>query len=155
VPGENTLTVDVITQQPQGGLINPLYLSGNFGLTLNPLKLVTPGARGHFETYVANGLPFFAGSIEYTTFFSIDNLPDAPRLQLHLETPRSFHEACEVAINGGAPIQLPWGPYRFEIARSDLHPGVNQLRLRVFTSLIRSFEGQEFDDQQHRYIDIE
>jgi hypothetical protein len=38
--------------------------------------------------------------------------------------------------------------------RKDLRMGENQVRVRVYTTLIRSFEGQWFDTAAHCYREI-
>ena len=58
-------------------------------------------------------------------------------------------------FNHGKAHAVPWGPYEVDIEMSELHLGENVLTLRVFTTLIRSFEGQEFDPLQHKYIPIQ
>ncbi len=153
-PGRNTLTVTVITDRPDGGLLNPLYLAGDFGVTLSPLHLAPRSAEGYFEKYAANHIPFYAGVVEYQIPFELSSLPESPRLRVQFNFPVPFHEACEVTFNNGTAHPLPWGPYMLEIERSELRPAGNLLNLRVFTTLIRSFEGQEFDPLQHKYVPI-
>ena len=154
-PGENTLTVELTTADPAGGLINPLYLAGSFGVALAPLRLVERPRSGAFEDYAANRLPFYAGELEYRLPVHFAALPAAPRLRLALDFPLPFHEACSLSLNGGPWHDLPWGPYELEINPAELRPGENDLRLKVYTTLIRSFEGQIFDYPNHRYISIE
>ena len=154
-PGRNTLAVTVKTDQPDGGLLNPLYLAGEFGVSLNPLRLTGRRTAGIFEKYSQNSLPFYAGELEYQIPIDIAALPDGPRLRVVLEFPAPFHEACEVQFNNEAAHPIPWGPYEVDINQSELHPGVNLLTFRVFTTLIRSFEGQEFDPLQHKYIPVQ
>jgi len=153
-PGRNTLTIEVECDRPDGGLLNPLYLAGPFGVELTPLRLVDLPAAGSFEDYNANRLPYFAGSLEYQQTFTLAAMPTAPRARLALRLPETFHDACSISLNGGAWRDLPWPPYELEIDSADLRPGSNQLSLRVFTSLIRSFEGQSFDYAQHKYVNI-
>ncbi len=153
-PGPNTLTIEVETDQPDGGLLNPLYLCGEFGVALTPLVLVDRPPHGSFEAYGANRLPFYAGAVEYRLPLDLPTLPEGSRLLARLDPPGPFHEACQVSFNGGPWHDLPWGPYQVELDRQELRVGRNQLVLRVYTTLIRSFEGQAFDYLHHRYIDI-
>jgi hypothetical protein len=152
--GANTLEVEVVTADPAGGLLNPLYLAGNFGVALNPLRLVQRPEDGYFEDYSANRLPFFAGELEYRCKVELDAVPKASRLRVNLDFPVAFHEACSVSLNGATWQPLPWGPYQLELEAKHLKPGSNDLRIRVFTTLIRSFEGQTFDYAQHKYVQI-
>ena len=153
-PGANTLEVDVATDNPAGGLLNPLYLAGSFGVSLNPLRLIKRPPAGYFEDYPANHLPFYAGEVEYRCLFPLDTVPTGPRLRVELDFPVPFHEACQVSFNGSPWQALPWEPYHPEIDAHQLKIGANELRLRVYTTLIRSFEGQNFDYAQHRYVQI-
>lgn len=152
--GENKISVEIRTAQPDGGLLNPLYLAGDFGLTLRPMYLTERQAEGQFEQYKTNGLPFFAGVIEYRFFAQIEELPEVGQLRLELETPKPFHEACEISLNEGAWHALPWGLYPLEIDRSELRRGENTVKIKVYSTLIRAFEGQEFDYENHRYIQL-
>jgi len=153
--GTNTITIDLITHRPDGGLINPLYLAGDFGVTLNPTRLSDRPASGGFETYEKNGLPYYAGIVEYEMPVTIDTLPDGDTLLAHFTFEEPFLEACEIAINDANYHPLLWSPYTTPISRNTLNQGENTLKIRVYTSLIRSFEGQTFDHHTHTYHDIE
>jgi hypothetical protein len=152
--GHNTIQVEVTTDLPGGGLLNPLYLAGDFGLTSHPLGLVERATLGHFETYSANGLPFYAGAVEYYTLFELAELPLDARVLMQLVPDAPFHEACQVSFNGNQWYDLPWGPYQLLLDTSELRLGQNDLAVRVYTTLIRSFEGQEFDSDTHQYKNI-
>jgi len=151
VQGTNHLRVEVQTARPDGGLLNPLYLSGDFGVIAAPPALVERPRQGAFEDYTANRLPFFSGVLEYHLALEVPDLPDSPRAVLDLETGTPFNEAAEISINGGAFQPLLWQPRQVEIDTARLHPGRNQAVLRVYTTLIRAFEGQWFDEIEHRY----
>ncbi len=153
-PGRNTLTVTLKTSQPDGGLLNPLYLAGDFGVSTSPMRLTGRPTQGKFESYSENKLPFYAGVIEYRAMFDLATLPADPRLRVRLDFPAPLHEACQVIFNGGPAHALPWGPYEVEVERTELRPAGNMLALRIYTTLIRSFEGQEFDLLQHKYVPI-
>ncbi len=153
-PGKNILTVNVKTNQPDGGLLNPLYLAGDFGVSLRPLRITARPTVGKFEEYAENRLPFYAGVLEYKVPLELTTLPEDPRLRVVFDFPATFHDACEVIFNHGEAHAIPWGPYEVVIERSELNPGRNVLILHVFTTLIRSFEGQEFDPLQHKYVPI-
>jgi len=153
-PGPNTLTCEVICARPDGGLLNPLYLAGDFGVALHPLRLMQRPAAGLFEAYLENGLPYYAGILEYRGSFELAAPPQTGSVLLRLAPPGAFHEACVLSINDGAPQPLPWGPYQLELAASALRAGSNRFCLQVYTTLIRAFEGQEFDHRLHQYQSI-
>ncbi len=168
-PGPNTLRIEIEGARPEGGLLNPLYLAGNFGVMLGPPRLVERPDIGGFETYEANCLPFFAGVIEYALDFDLE--PGSPRplarpdahkglvyvaehLLADFITDEPFHEACEISINGGPWWALVWEPRLLELPTSELKPGRNEVRVKVYTTLIRAFEGQWFDYGVHCYQEI-
>ncbi len=153
--GSNKLTVDLITDRLDGGLRNPLYLAGDFGVHINPLRLTDRLSIGHFETYESNGLPFYAGVMEYKTVFTCDQVPEGDHITAHLDFGMCFLEACEIAVNNTAWQPLLWSPYVFTLPRETFQVGANTLKIRVYTSLIRSFEGQRFDHETHSYQNIE
>jgi hypothetical protein len=153
-PGSNTLRVEIADARPEGGLLNPLYLAGDFGVALNPLRLIERPEIGGFETYEANGLPFYAGVIEYTLDFHLPAVPPSERVRADLVADAPFHDACEVSINGGAWRALPWEPRSLEVPTTALRPGSNEVRVKVYTTLIRAFEGQWFDYEAHCYREI-
>jgi mycothiol synthase len=153
-PGSNTLRVEITDARPAGGLLNPLYLAGDFGVSLDPLALVERLAVGGFETYEANGLPFYAGVIEYALNFDLAAIPVGERVRAGFAADAPFHEACEVSINGGPWRALAWEPRSLELPISELRPGQNGVRVKVYTTLIRAFEGQWFDYDAHCYREI-
>jgi len=62
-----------------------------------------------------------------------------------------FHEASEVSVNGGPFAPVLWEPRQVVLPVARLRVGQNTLCTRVYTTLIRSFEGQTFDDAAHTY----
>jgi hypothetical protein len=153
-PGSNTLRVEIADARSEGGLLNALYLAGDFGVALNPLRLIEWPELGSFESHEANGLPFYAGALEYALDFDLLAVPQGERIFADLITDAPFHDACEVSINGGAWRALPWQPRYLELASTELRSGKNEVRVKVYTTLIRAFEGQWFDHGAHCYREI-
>ncbi len=154
VRGENVLEITLTTERTDGGLRNPLYLAGDFGVALDPLSLVPPRREGRFEAYEANGLPFYAGAITYTTTFKVPAVPSGDRVRVTFDYPDPFHEATAVSINGSPFQPVDWTPREVILPARFLQEGENVLRTRVLTTLIRAFEGQWFDYEAHRYRDV-
>ena len=153
-PGSNALRIDLVTDRPDGGLLNPLYLVGDFAVRLDPIAIAERVPSGEFEAYEANGLPFYAGVVEYRAGFDLDTVPAGDRALVALEFEDTFLEACEVSINGGTWQPLLWSPYTCTVPTDCLQAGANEVRIRVYTSLIRLFEGQRFNHIAHRQEDI-
>jgi len=152
--GVNTITVAVKTNRIDGGLLNPLYLAGDFGVELNPVALVSREGVGGFETWEENGLPYYAGAVEYETEFHLENVPDADSVIVEIDHGIPFQDATEASINSGEWHSMPWSPYYILVPLSKLRAGHNDLKIRVYTTLIRSFEGQWFDIDEHCYRDV-
>jgi len=152
--GNNTVTVNLKTNRIDGGLLNPLYLAGDFGVELEPLKVVEPKFEGGFDTWEENALPYYSGMVEYETSFELDKIPDEENVIIEINHGIPFQDATEVCINNGEWRQIPWSPYCTLTPSSELGSGINSLKIRVYTTLIRSFEGQWFDIENHCYREI-
>jgi hypothetical protein len=155
--GRNTICVEVVTARPDGGLLNPLYLAGDFGVALDPVRLLPRGNRGMFERYEANLLPYYAGVIEYVTEFLLDHIPEGGDVIVELDYDLPFHEATEISINGGPYRPVLWQPRCVRVSADCLRVGTNVLNTKVYTiytTLIRPFEGQWFDDIRHEYRNV-
>ncbi len=113
-----------------------------------------PAVFGGFEQYEENKLPFYSGTIEYAMSFELSSLPPGPRVVIQFDAEAPFHEACEISINGGEWHVVAWSPRRIELDVAQLCLGRNALAVKVYTTLIRSFEGQWFEPHQHRYRTI-
>jgi hypothetical protein len=96
-------------------------------------------------------LPYYAGIIEYETTFSLKDLPEDDTTVVQFEYDRPFHEATEVSINGSAYRPVLWHPRRIKLPTLRLRSGTNVLRVRVYTTQVRAFEGQWFDYGRHAY----
>jgi hypothetical protein len=152
--GANQLLIHLTTNRMDGGLRNPLYLAGDFGVALAALRLTERDASGSFEAYEDNGLPHFSGVLDYTAQIHLTDLPSSERVLLELALPAPCEEALELALNGHEFHPLPWSPRHPLVDRSELRVGANDVCLRVRTSLIRAFEGQRFDVTRHAYDDL-
>ncbi|MFA5043411.1 MAG: glycosyl hydrolase, partial [Kiritimatiellia bacterium] len=152
--GRNEIVVAVTTDRPDGGLLSPLYLAGDFGVRCEPLGLIHRRESGGFETYAPNGLPYYAGLLEYETTLHLKAVPGDRLVMGELDFGVPFEEACEVALNDEPWQAVPWTPRRFGIRSAAIRKGPNRLRLRVHTTQSRAFEGQWFDSKRHAYRDV-
>lgn len=163
-PGRNEIAVELSTDRHDGGLVNPLYLAGEFGVKLGPAPhppaVIAPVERGRFDAWEENGMPYYAGVVEYTGEFAVtqkelETRGDPEQLVAQLDFGVPFDDACEVSINGGAWQPVLWSPRRLLIQPGDLRAGLNHIAVRVYTTLIRAFEGQRFDIPSHSYQEVE
>lgn len=153
-PGINTIKVDVEASKSNHGLLNCLYLAGSFGVELDPPALVELSEQGLFDDYIANKIPYYAGVIEYEGEFTLADVPQSEAIYLELDFGREFNEAYEAAINGGEYQPVLWQPRVIKTAAENLVQGRNQIAVRLYTTLIRSFEGSWFDEKAHRYREV-
>ncbi|MEC9490081.1 MAG: glycosyl hydrolase [Halanaerobiales bacterium] len=149
--GDNLVEIKLKAAQPSQGLINPLYLAGDFGVDLAADRLTEQPETGLFEDYLSNKLPYYAGVIEYQNEFSLEEVPAAGSVLLKIDYQDYFHEAAEVAINDSDYYDLLWEPRCIIVDSSELKKGKNIIKTKVYTTLIRSFEGKEFDYEDHKY----
>jgi len=150
-PGGNELELVVTTDRRDGGLRNPLYLAGDFGVSLEPLCLVERSTEGRFDAWETNGLPFYAGCVEYEGCADLEVVPSEEHVRLELTFPGRFQEAAEVSVNDSEWYPVLWSPYSVEMPASHLRQGSNAVRLRVYTSLVRAFDGLRWNIDEHRY----
>ena len=151
--GRNTIVITV-TADGSGGLVNPIYLSGDFGVDTTPLTLRAPTAAAVFDDVDEAGAPYYAGVIEYT--FEWDRVTNAVAAPDSAEVAfgAGFEDACEISFNGGPFHPALWSPYRVYPKPGELRHGRNTMVVRVYTSLIRAFEGTRFVPDRHEYVSI-
>jgi len=153
--GGNQLELTVTTDRRDGGLLNPLYLAGDFGVRLDPVTLVERPVRGRFDAWEANGLPFYAGAVEYETQVEVEGVSTCGEVRLELIFPGPFQDAVEVSCNGSAWLPALWSPYVVQIPAAQLREGANDVKLRVYTSLVRPFDGLRWNIEAHRYEPVD
>jgi hypothetical protein len=150
--GENVIDIDLKTDHVDGGLLNCIYLAGDFGVILNPLGLVDPVSKGNLGDWEKNRLPFFAGVVEYRSVAVISSVAEV--IEVDFDPLSLGDDACEICFNGGSWHSLPWSPRRVRPNPGELHVGQNDIRLRAYTTLLRAFEGERFDLPTHRTLAI-
>jgi hypothetical protein len=151
--GRNEILVELKTNKLDGGLVNPLYLAGDFGVKLNPVRLVERKEAGWFDEWESNGLPYYAGVVEYAMNVDVPAVPEG-KVLAEFEMPAQFQDACEVSVNGIVWHAMPWIPRVAMLEAGELKAGTNQIIVRAYSTLIRSFEGQWFDVASHSYRGI-
>lgn len=154
--GENEIEVEVETSKSFDGLVNPLYLFGEFGvyraerpgvwsLAKLPETAAVPQREG-------DGLPFFAG--ERILSRPMICKKDGRALRLSLPEGVCF-DAAELFFNGRSAGVQAWNPFSWEIPVEQVLEGENRVELRVATTLLGLFEGQRFDYEAHRSVDLD
>lgn len=156
VRGSNTLLLRLEARRDWDGLVEPLYVTGSFGVYLDGPHAPRIGrAPERAETCKGGfkGFPYFAGTLSLTRQVSLERLPD--RGAFTLELPRwcePYHEVAEVLVNGRSLGVRCWSPYRFTGSTALLKTGVNWVELRLTNTLVGMLEGSYFDHETHRVV---
>ena len=156
--GLNTVTVSVAASKPDHGLLNALYLAGDFGVRPRPPSITRPAGKGRFESYWKNRIPYYAGTVEYRFPFEVGDthtIPLEKELLMELVFPQPFREAAEISINHGPLFPTLWEPRIIRLPPGLLRSGQNTCVFRVYTTLLRSFEGEWFDEDRHAARSVE
>ena len=145
VPGENELVVELSSELSFGGLRNPLYIMGDMGVRREGTCycLTALPSHGSILDRAGSGLPFYAGRIAYALELEADGYD-----MLELDDPR-FEDSLTLVANGEEIATQAWSPRRFA-----LPAGAQHLEAHVDTTLIGLFEGQVYDREEDRYVDL-
>ncbi|WP_156940128.1 glycosyl hydrolase [Caldanaerobius polysaccharolyticus] len=152
--GINEITVKVKTQKTSDGLVNPLYIFGDFGVfkldDLFVLKDAQP--QGKIGDLKACGIPFYAGDVVYRKGVEL-SAGELSNMVICIEDER-FQASASLYINGHWAGAKSWHPYIWDVNKSWLKEGKNTVELVVTTTLLGLFEGQYFDYDKNAYCDI-
>lgn len=152
VPGYNEILVSMETEVSYGGIRNPLYLCGAFGVFRKGecWSIASLPQMGMIKDMVHSGLPFFAGRVVYER--TMEHIAkDVRQLEIRDEW---LQDAVTLYINGKAAGSCAWSPYRFAVPQELLEEDPC-LQLAVDTTLLGFFEGQYFDRKLHKCVGIE
>lgn len=170
------IVVEVRTHDGANGLRDCLYVGGDFGVFGPPWPtddgsvpgevgerapvLATLGPRpeaGELGAWAANGLPYYAGAIEYSRLLPLRPDGDSEEVEVELALPKACEDAAEIAFGTGPFRPLVWSPRRTLVPREELGSGKGPtaVRVRILSTLERTFEGRQFDPGTHAYRDID
>ena len=154
--GENYLELQIHAQESFGGIRNPLYLYGDFGVFFENGQAVleTVKAVGCIKDLTGCGLPYFAGTVQFTKTLSeaeewLNDKGDEEPVCIRLQD-KYFHDALHLKLGEQNIGVCAYAPYEFTVTAGAL----KEHRKMVFsldTSLSRLFEGEYFDEVAHRY----
>lgn len=164
-PGTNTLTVDVTVEQDWDGVVDALYVLGDFavqfGDTGGPALCERPPQAPLFpsRSAPAEGFPYYAGTMSYRRTVELQNVPhaDGPDAGFTLRFrgwDPHFHDCAEVVVNGRSLGVRPWTPYEWSGPASLLQEGANEVEIRMTGTLIGLLEGKSFDYASHTLKDV-
>ncbi|MFD1674049.1 glycosyl hydrolase [Alicyclobacillus fodiniaquatilis] len=156
--GENKLLVVVDVQQDWDGLVDAIYLQGDFGVAFagDHTSIITKACGiaalngGPYPSY-----PYYAGTLSFKRSFSLEHLPANPCFTLDFsDWDPHFHDCAEVIINGQSLGVRPWSPYRWRGDTNLLRSGDNLIEVQVTNTLVGMLEGKYFDYANHQLIDV-
>ena len=167
--GENRIVLEIKTDKSFGGIRNPLYLCGEFGVERaetgqqgqqDPLAALVPVTEaGKMTDLTACGYPYYAGSVLFERRLSekeIDQLkavsPDT-EIQIVRAEQVKFHEAVRIQAGTKPAVMRAFAPYDVWARAKELL-AEPVIRIWYDTSASRLFEGETFDENAHKYKDV-
>ncbi len=151
----NWIRVNIHCEEYFDGLRNPLYLFGDFGVEVKGdySAAVSFRGEGRYGHPLANGLPFYAGDVTYSHDVVLSQAP-AGTVLLDLDEP-SVQDAVRVFVNGKDCGVVSWTPRKLPVPAEYWRQGTNRVELVVSNTLAGLFEGQYFDIEKHKYVQVE
>ncbi|MCZ8514698.1 glycosyl hydrolase [Paenibacillus filicis] len=158
--GLNELSVEVRIEHDWDGVVDALYLTGDFGVRFDDVSRPEltrvswrklPLQAGPYPDY-----PYYAGTFAFTRTMELPALPASGTFELSFNGwDPSFHDCAEVLVNGQTLGVRTWSPYRFEGDASLLRQGENRVEVRVTNTLIGLLEGKYFADDKHALLPVQ
>ncbi len=154
VPGWNEITVEMNVKVSFGGMRNPLYLFGKFGVERleQSWNLTRLSEAGRMEDYTALGLPFYYGEAVFTGELSVPAIKGefvSVRLSADWLT-----DSVRLAAGGYETAPCAWQPYMFKIPSRYLKEGKNRIQIKVLNTALGLYEGQKFNRERHAYESV-
>lgn len=153
--GINTMTVQVKIEQDWHGVVDALYICGDFGICEDqgqPLICKAPQFAA-FTAAPIEGFPYYAGTLLLKREAVLDELPESTRFSVRFrDLDESFHDCAEIIVNGHSLGVRPWTPYEWQGSTELLRRGVNIVEVRITNTLIGMLEGRKFDYAKHTLV---
>jgi hypothetical protein len=132
-PGRNVLGVRLAIEEPTGGVVDNLKLTGAFrlaGTAETGYRIAAPATEIDAAAWTEQGYPFYSGTGVYRRTFELpDSFADH---RWFLEVPMR-DDVLEVHVNGAPAGVRLWDPYVVEL--TGLHAGTNELAISVTNTL--------------------
>lgn len=152
--GRNELLIRVEAQADDDGLLDALWLTGNFGVAGTPgeLRRLVPPAQSVLPLDLpGSGLPHFAG----TVVMDREVLLSGENTHLALDAGENgFLDCAEVFLEGRSLGVRCWPPFRWEIPDEFAVEGEATVRLEITTSAGPAIEGRAFDMEAGEYREL-
>lgn len=148
--GLNCLEVKVWATRMDDGLLNPLYLCGDFGVfrmeSGTGWKLTSLPTKGLLQQPAQSGIPFYAGTIRYSRRMALN--PAMAPLRIGIT---DIEDPVELLLNGATVGVRAWEPFIWKLPAERVKLGENLIELKVSTTLLGLYEGSYFDPESHCY----
>jgi alpha-L-rhamnosidase len=141
-PGLNSLAVRLILHAPTDGITDRVKLIGSFSIARGEdgaYGIVPPVERVKAAPWTDQGYPFLSGVGVYRARASLPEGLEGHRVVL--EAPAG-DDVLEVVINGSTAGVRLWPPYAVDVTEF-VHPGDNEVELRVANTLANLLNGDE------------
>jgi len=153
VKGENTLRIEVQVSHDYDGVVDALYLLGDFGIQFDENEdpvIIKASTTSTLHGGPYEGLPYYAGTISFKRQLDIETLPSTEAFILQFsDLDKDFHDCMEVIVNGESLGVRAWTPYQWKGLTSNLNEGKNEVEVKVTNTLIGFLEGKYFDYKEH------
>lgn len=152
IQGRNRIQVRVWSKENFGGLVNPLYLAGDFGVRVREQACVLTDMpkAGRVRDREECGIPFYAGTVSYRLWKTLEKPGLGKSLKLVIRD-ASFQDYAELWVNGVHLGARSWAEYGWEVPDEAIRQGENQITLKVANTMSGLMEGQYFDQEAHCY----
>ncbi|KAB8137567.1 hypothetical protein F9U64_08605 [Gracilibacillus oryzae] len=153
--GENRLEIKGIVNKDWDGVVDPVYIIGDFGVYYHeqtPVLTQIPDKVSSLKQPYP-GLPHYAGTLTFITSFEWQGNPEIT-YHLRLKDLEQVHDVVEIFLNGESLGVRPWAPYDIMVKGTQLKQGSNQLTIRLNNTLAGLLEGKYFDYDQHVLKDV-
>ena len=155
--GRNEVLVRVRVTEDSDGLLDAIYLLGQFGVFQDeagaPVLGECPSVLRWSERH-ATGFPYFSGTLRLSRSLSRDVPAGAFRLRLP-DHELMFAGVVEVAINGQALGVRAWAPFVWDVPAGLVSPGgMTQLTVSVTNTLVEQLEGKRYDRHRRELVRV-
>lgn len=160
--GDNLIEVQVLVEQDEDGLRDPIYLTGTFGVhTLEKegeriLNITKQPSCSCPDAYWHEGFPYYSGELAFTANFTSKELgidfKEAFEIVLDFSTP--VYDCMEVLVNGNSLGVKAYTPYIWECRPAYIKDGQNKITVRLTNTLCNMLDGTYFDYHLHKLIEI-
>lgn len=154
VPGRNEIMAKVKVEVFFGGMRNPLYLFGEFGVAKRgeDWELSALPAMAKLGDFCGSGLPFYYGEAVFEEELWVDEVTEKEIIvRLKAEW---LADSVRLAVGDYETAPCAWQPYLFRIPAGYLRKGKNTVKLKVRNTAIGLFEGQVFNRERHGYEEV-